>query len=443
MSLTNSTLKSLPPLNKVIVIGSGGRENSLAWALRHSSSIKEIFVAPGNGGTQEHKGCESIQIAENDHEGLIKFCKSHLIDLVIIGPETPLAAGLSDKLRNAGIAVFGPNAAGAKLEASKAWAKELMVSAGIPTAEHWSVQTIEEANNVLKNQNKPLVVKADGLAAGKGVTVPETIEDCSKAINAALNGRFGAAGTQLVLEEKLNGPEVSVFALCDGERLLTLPPAQDHKRLEEGDQGPNTGGMGAYAPAPLLDKKGLESIEELILKPTLSALKAKGIDYKGVIYAGLILTKNGPKVIEFNCRFGDPECQTLMPLMGPELPQILQACALGRLDLAPKLTILKKCSVCVVAAAYGYPDAPRLNDTIDIQLETDQNLQIFHAGTRSGENGKLITSGGRVLSIVSQSKDFDQAFTRAYKGLNRIHFKGIHYRKDIGHQVRKSNNKQQ
>ena len=272
----------------------------------------------------------------------------------------------------------------------------------------------------------------------RGVTVADTIEQAEAAIRDAFAGRFGSAGSHLVLEERLQGPEVSVFALCDGERMVLLPPAQDHKRLLEGDRGPNTGGMGAYAPAPLLDAEGLEQVRRLVLEPTLQALKARGIDYRGVIYAGLMLTDAGPQVIEFNCRFGDPECQTLMPLLGPELARVLQACALGRLDLAPALSIDARCSACVVAAASGYPDAPRKGDAIQLGFSSETNRQLFHAGTRRDANGELITAGGRVLAVVAQGDSFDQAFAAAYNGLQQVQFDGITYRRDIGHQVRSS-----
>ena len=347
-------------------------------------------------------------------------------------------AAEADALRQAGIAVFGPGAEGAQLEASKAWAKQLMQEAGVPTAGHWAVTSEVDALAVLAEVGRPLVVKADGLAAGKGVTVADTIEQAEAAIRDAFAGRFGSAGSHLVLEERLQGPEVSVFALCDGERMVLLPPAQDHKRLLEGDRGPNTGGMGAYAPAPLLDAEGLEQVRRLVLEPTLQALKARGIDYRGVIYAGLMLTDAGPQVIEFNCRFGDPECQTLMPLLGPELAQVLQACALGRLDLAPALSIDSRCSACVVAAASGYPDAPRKGDAIQLGFSSETNRQLFHAGTRRDANGELITAGGRVLAVVAQGDSFDQAFAAAYNGLQQVQFDGITYRRDIGHQVRSS-----
>jgi phosphoribosylamine--glycine ligase len=264
------------------------------------------------------------------------------------------------------------------------------------------------------------------------------MEQAEAAIREAFAGRFGSAGSHLVLEERLQGPEVSVFALCDGERMVLLPPAQDHKRLLEGDQGPNTGGMGAYAPAPLLDAEGLDQVRRRVLEPTLQALKARGIDYRGVIYAGLMLTDAGPQVIEFNCRFGDPECQTLMPLLGPELARVLQACALGRLDLAPTLSIDPRCSACVVAAASGYPDAPRKGDAIQLGFSNTANRQLFHAGTKRRDDGALITAGGRVLAVVAQGDSFDQAFAVAYSGLEEVQFDGITYRRDIGHQVRSS-----
>ncbi|MEY4358693.1 MAG: phosphoribosylamine--glycine ligase, partial [Cyanobacteriota bacterium] len=339
---------------RVLVVGAGGRENALAWALLRSHGVERVWVAPGNGGTLELPGCEQLTIPESDHNGLLAACREQAVQLVVVGPEAPLAAGLGDKLRAAGIAVFGPGADGAQLEASKQWAKALMVEAGVPTAGYWQANSREEALAALEAQGQPLVVKADGLAAGKGVTVAETIEEARAAIEEIFAGRFGASAS-LVLEERTHGPEVSVFALTDGERMVILPPAQDHKRIGEGDTGPNTGGMGAYAPAPLLDAAGLEEVRRLVLEPTLAALNARGIRYRGVIYAGLMLTASGPSVIEFNCRFGDPECETLMPLLGPELAAVLLACATGALDQAPELSIAPHCSACVIAAAEGYP----------------------------------------------------------------------------------------
>ena len=437
MAMSTTRPQKLPPLHRVLVVGGGGRENALAWALQRSTGIEKVWVAPGNAGTADLFGCARLSIAENDGDGLIEACSSHGIELVVVGPEAPLAEGLADRLREAGLAVFGPGSDGAQLEASKGWAKALMRDAGVPTAGHWTVSKEADAMAVLEQVQRPLVVKADGLAAGKGVTVAETTAETAQAIRDAFQGRFGSAGLQLLLEERLQGPEVSVFALCDGGRMVLLPPAQDHKRLAEGDQGPNTGGMGAYAPAPLLDAHGLEMVERIVLKPILAALQQRQINYRGVIYAGLMLTDSGPQVIEFNCRFGDPECQALMPLMGAELASVLQACALGCLDLAPPLTFHNGCSACVVAAAGGYPESPRKGEPIGIALEMERSLQLFHAGTARDRNGSLVTAGGRVLAVVAQGNNFDQAFDKAYKGLSEVSFKDMTYRRDIGHQVRR------
>ena len=420
---------------RVLVVGGGGRENALAWALTRSHGVKQVWVSPGNGGTQDLAGCQQLAIAESDHDGMLAACREHAIDLVVVGPEAPLAAGLGDRLRAAGFPVFGPGADGAQLEASKQWAKALMVEAGVPTAGYWQANSREQALTALEAQAKPLVVKADGLAAGKGVTVADTIEEARAAIEEIFAGRFGAEAS-LVLEERTHGPEVSVFALTDGERMVLLPPAQDHKRIGEGDTGPNTGGMGAYAPAPLLDAAGLEQVRELVLQPTLAALQARGISYRGVIYAGLMLTSDGLSVIEFNCRFGDPECETLMPLLGPELAAVLLACATGRLDLAPALSIAPHCSACVIAAAQGYPGEIRKGDPITTDLSSSEDLQLFHAGTQRQADGRCVTSGGRVLAVVAQADSFDNAFERAYTGLAQVQFEGMTYRRDIGHQVR-------
>jgi phosphoribosylamine--glycine ligase len=419
------------------VVGGGGRENALAWALARCPDVEQVWVAPGNGGTPEIQGCQQLAIAELDHGGLLAACRELAIELVVVGPEAPLAAGLADQLRAAGLAVFGPGADGAQLEASKRWAKALMLDAGVPTSGFWAAGSEAQALQLLAELAQPPVVKADGLAAGKGVTVAESFEEARRAIGEIFAGRFGGDGdASLVLEERTYGPEVSVFALCDGERLVLLPPAQDHKRIGEGDTGPNTGGMGAYAPAPLLDAAGLDAVRHTVLEPTLAALRARGISYRGVIYAGLMLTETGPSVIEFNCRFGDPECETLMPLLGPELAAVLLACARGRLDLAPALSIAPGCSACVIAAAQGYPGEIRRDDLISSEIEASDSLQLFHAGSRREVDGRCLTSGGRVLAVVAQAHDFDTAFARAYAGLSQVHFEGMVYRRDIGHQVR-------
>ena len=432
----NQQLESLPELKRILIIGSGGRENSIAWALSKNQSIEHIYVCPGNGGTNNYSKCFRIKPESTDQESIIFECQRLQIDLVVIGPEDPLAQGLANRMREEGLTVFGPCKEGAQLEASKDWAKTLMIENNIPTANYWATNSQEEALNILKGVSQPLVVKADGLAAGKGVTVCKTIEQSKDAIEEAFSGKFGSAGNKVILEEKIEGPEVSIFALCDGEKLIVLPPAQDHKRLLDGDNGPNTGGMGAYAPAPLINQKDLQELTELILLPTLKGLKKKGIKYIGVIYAGLMLTSNGPKVIEFNCRFGDPECQALMPLMGEELASVLFACARGELEKAPKLSFKNLCSACIVAASKGYPETPQIGETININIESNSLLQVFHAGTTIDQFNNIITSGGRVLSVVTQGESFDKAFNLAYESLNKINFEGMHFRKDIGYQVR-------
>ena len=426
----------LSQLKKILIIGSGGRENSIAWALSRNESIQQIYVCPGNGGTSNFEKCICLKTKSEDEKTIISECQRLQINLVIIGPEIPLAKGLADKMRDAGLTVFGPGKEGAQLEASKDWAKALMIENNIPTAKYWSAGSKEEALKILQKFNQPLVIKADGLAAGKGVTVCETIEQSRDAIVEVFSGKFGSAGNKIILEEKIEGPEVSIFALCDGEKLIILPPAQDHKRLLDGDNGPNTGGMGAYAPALLINQQDLNDLTELVLIPTLKGLKKKKIKYIGVIYAGLMLTSSGPKVIEFNCRFGDPECQALMPLMGKEFASVLFACAKGELENAPKLTFKTKRSACIVAASKGYPESPQKGDKIEINIESNSSIQVFHAGTTVDKSDNIITSGGRVLSIVAQGESFDEAFELAYSNLKKIKFDGMHFREDIGYQVR-------
>ncbi len=428
--------KESSELKRILIVGSGGRENSIAWALSRNQSIEQIFVCPGNGGTANFEKCICLKPKSEDEKTIVNECKRLQINLVIIGPEGPLAQGMANTMRDEGLTVFGPCKEGAQLEASKDWAKALMMENNIPTAKYWSAESKEEALGILQRFNQPLVIKADGLAAGKGVTVCETIEQSKIAINEVFSGKFGSAGEKVILEEKIEGPEVSIFALCDGDKLVVLPPAQDHKRLLEGDKGPNTGGMGAYAPALLINQKDLKDLTELVLIPTLKGLKKKKIKYIGVIYAGLMLTSSGPKVIEFNCRFGDPECQALMPLMGKEFASVLFACAQGKLENAPKLTFKSECSVCVVASAKGYPNKPQKGDKIEINVESSSSVQVFHAGTTIDKFDNIITSGGRVLSVVAMGENFDKAFKIAYSNLKKITFDGMHFRSDIGYQVR-------
>ena len=356
--------------------------------------------------------------------------------MVVIGPETPLAEGLGQVLRKNNFDVFGPGPDGAKLESSKSWAKEFMKDANIPTANFWKVKSLNEAKEVILTSPNLLVVKADGLASGKGVFIPESKEASINATEEILKGKFGDAGEIVVLEEKIEGPEVSVFALCDGKKYVLLPTAQDHKRLNDNDEGPNTGGMGAYSPTPLMTKSYLESIIKQIIEPTIDSLLRKNIDYKGVLYFGLMITKSGPKVIEYNCRFGDPECQTIMPLMDKDFVILLQKCAQGNLTGNERIKMSNKFSGCVIATSKGYPHSYEKGFPINYGNIDFEDCQIFDSGTSLNSNGEFITNGGRVLSIVCQGKDFNKVFEKAYKNLKEINFEGIYYRKDIGHQVR-------
>ena len=436
----------MPEINKklenILIIGNGGRENSLGWAIQKNDFIKKIYLSPGNAGSEKIRKCMRINLDITDKKNLILKLKSLDIDLVVIGPEIPLSAGLGDYLRKNNFDVFGPNKDGARLEYSKSWAKEFMNSANIPTSNFWKVNSFKEAQKVINNSEEPLVVKADGLASGKGVFVSESKDECLQATKAIFNGKFGKSGQIVVLEEKIQGPEVSIFALCDGEKYILLPTAQDHKRLNENDEGPNTGGMGAYSPTPLITKNLLEEIKKKIIQPTIYELKRKKIDYRGVLYFGLMITKLGPKVIEYNCRFGDPECQTIMPLLDKNFVILLQKCARGNLTGNEEIDMPNKVSGCVIATSKGYPNEYEIGFPIKIGKVDTTDFQIFDSGTSLSKNGELLTNGGRVLSIVCQDTDFNMVFEKAYKNLNKINFEGIYYRNDIGHQVRKNFSKE-
>jgi phosphoribosylamine--glycine ligase len=438
MVVHSTRSRSFIRLENILIIGNGGRENSLAWAIQKNELVKKVYLLPGNGGSERINKCERMKIDINNKNQLLEKLDFLKIDLVVIGPEIPLANGLADFLRKKDFKVFGPNKDGAKLEFSKSWAKKFMQDANIPTANFWKVNSLDEAKKVINLSSMPLVVKADGLASGKGVFIPNSTDECLKAAESIFNGRFGKSGDVVVLEEKIQGPEVSVFALCDGERYTLLPTAQDHKRLNEKDKGPNTGGMGAYSPAPLLTEAYLDQIIKEIIEPTINELNKRNIDYRGVIYFGLMITNSGPKVIEYNCRFGDPECQTIMPLMDKNFVFLLEKCSMGNLTGDEKINTSDKVSGCVVATSKGYPQEYKTGFQINIGKIDSDDCQIFDSGTSLSENGKLLTDGGRVLSIVCQDKDFDMVFEKAYRNLNEIHFEGIYFRNDIGHQVRKN-----
>ena len=438
MSINSNNFKNFNRLENILIIGNGGRENSLAWAIQKNELVKKVFLIPGNAGSERINKCERIKIDIKKRKELVEKLDFLKVDLIVIGPEIPLADGLADFLREKDFKVFGPGKDGAKLEYSKSWAKEFMQDANIPTAKFWKVSSLEEAKKIIHSTSIPLVVKADGLASGKGVFIPDSKEECVTATESIFNGKFGNSGDMVVLEEKIHGPEVSVFALCDGKKYILLPSAQDHKRLNEEDKGPNTGGMGAYSPAPLLTKNYLERIIKEIIEPTINELNKKNIDYKGVIYFGLMITKSGPKVIEYNCRFGDPECQTIMPLMDQSFVFLLEKCSMGNLIGSEKIDTSDKVSGCVIATSKGYPFEYKTGFPIKIGRIDPNDCQIFDSGTSLSKDGELLTDGGRVLSIVCQDKDFDLVFEKAYKNLKEINFDGIYFRNDIGHQVRKN-----
>ncbi len=438
MSINSTSSRTLRRLENVLIIGNGGRENSLAWAIQKNELVKKVFLIPGNAGSERINKCERIKIDINNENELVEKLNFLKIDLIVIGPEIPLANGLADFLRKKDFKVFGPGKNGAKLEYSKSWAKEFMKDANIPTANFWKVNSLVEAKQIIYSSSIPLVVKADGLASGKGVFIPNSKDECFRAAESILNGKFGKSGELIILEEKIEGPEVSVFALCDGERYILLPTAQDHKRLNENDKGPNTGGMGAYSPTPLLTEDYLDRIIKEIIDPTIVELNKKNIDYKGVIYFGLMITQSGPKVIEYNCRFGDPECQTIMPLMDQNFVLLLEKCSMGNLIGDEKIDTLDKVSGCVIATSKGYPNEYKTGLPIEIGKIDSNDCQIFDSGTSVSTSGQLLTDGGRVLSIVCQDKDFDLAFEKAYKNLKEINFDGIYFRNDIGYQVREN-----
>jgi phosphoribosylamine--glycine ligase/phosphoribosylformylglycinamidine cyclo-ligase len=414
---------------KLLVIGSGGREHALVWKLLQSPRIEHIYVAPGNGGTLSDKS-SNIPLSANAIPELSQFATEKKVDLTIVGPEEPLAMGIVNSFQQAGLNIFGPNRTAARLEASKAFAKNLMRFYKIPTAEFaiFAANQVKAAEKYVDDLSKPLVVKAHGLAAGKGVLMCNTPEEAKKAIQRMMvDLEFGDAGKQIVIEERLLGKEASVMAFTDGKTLKLMPPVRDHKRIFDQDQGPNTGGMGAFTPLPDVNEAVLNDIQRTILEPTLQGMAAQGSPYTGVLYAGIMLTAEGPKVLEFNCRFGDPETQVLMPLLETDLVDIIEAClnqTLNTVDIKWK----QQACLTVVAAAAGYPDTYPKN--LPIELPISDEL-IFHAGTQISNN-QLLSSGGRVLAVSSLGPSLNHARAKAYETLKAIHFEGMHYRTDIG-----------
>jgi phosphoribosylamine--glycine ligase len=426
----------------VLVVGNGGREHALVWKLLQSPYVHEVVCIPGNGGTATLERCHNLALSISDFEGIARFALVNNFSLVVVGPEVPLAAGITDYLQGQGVMVFGPTQAGAQIEASKAWAKALMRDAGIPTAAAAVFATAAAAIAHVQQhaQDAPIVVKADGLAAGKGVTVAQTVDEAIAAIEAAFGGQFGAAGQHVVIEEFLQGQEASVLAVTDGLTIRPLVPAQDHKQLGDGDTGPNTGGMGAYAPTPIVPPALLERVQQQVLEPAIATLRQRGIDYRGVLYAGLMIAPDGtPNVVEFNCRFGDPETQVVLPLLETPLDRILLACVQQALADLPPFDWRSGAAACVVLAAEGYPESYRKGLPITgIDAATDTGALVFHAGTRL-KAGQLLTDGGRVLGVTGIGDTFEGAIAHAYAAIPHIQFEGAYYRHDIGHRVLNAN----
>lgn len=424
---------------KILVIGSGGREHAIAWKLLQSKQVERVVCVPGNGGTASMSGCQNLPLEVDDFEGICQFAKQAQIDLVVVGPEVPLAKGITNYLQAQDLMVFGPTKMGAQIESSKAWAKALMQEAGIPTAKSAVFTEANAAKSYVKAQGLPIVVKADGLAAGKGVVVAETLAIAESAIDSMFGGQFGSAGKQVVVEEFLTGQEVSVLALTDGLTIRALLPAQDHKQIGEGDKGENTGGMGAYAPTPIATPEIMEQVQTQVLEKAIAALKEKNIDYRGVLYAGLMITDSGEaKVLEFNCRFGDPETQVVLSLLETPLEELMLACVQQRLAQMPPIAWKNGAAATVVAASGGYPGSYEKGKIITgIEQAQASGAIVFHAGSKL-DNSQLLTNGGRVLNITGVGADFKQALTQAYKSIESIKFEGIYYRRDIGHRIEKS-----
>lgn len=417
---------------KVFLVGSGGREHALAWRIAASPLCEKLVVAPGNPGIATEPKVTCIPVSADATAELVAAAVAEKADLVVCGPEVALCAGLGDAMRAAGLQFFGPSRAAAELEGSKAFAKRLMYEAGVPTAAFGVFDDLGAAEAFIDAQVGPVVVKADGLAAGKGVVVAATKDEAKLAARHMLTGgAFGAAGHRVVLEERLTGREVSLLALCDGERLALLPTSEDHKAVRDGDQGPNTGGMGTYSPSPLLDAADEQRILDTIFRPTVAAMAAAGRPFQGLLYGGLMLTPDrGPMVIEWNCRFGDPETQSVLMRLDEDLLPWLAAVAAGKLPAgAPRVRPGVSC--CVVLAAHGYPDKTRQGDAITGLPAPSDDLRVFHAGTRR-DGDRLLTAGGRVLGVTARGADLSAARARAYAAIEKIHFDGMHFRRDIG-----------
>lgn len=415
---------------RVLIVGSGGREHALAWKIRQSPRLDALYVSPGNAGTAAI--ADNLPVKANDIEGIVRVAREQRIDLVVVGPEEPLTLGLVDALTAADIAAFGPTKAAAELEASKVFAKELMVRHGIPTARHQSFDSMWEAGLYIAEHKEPLVIKADGLTAGKGAIVTRDAAEALEAADAILCDRvFGAAGARIVVEERLSGRETSAQAFSDGRTVVSMPLSCDHKPVFDYDEGPNTGGMGAYSPPGWIRPEMVPWIHEHVTEATVRAMAEEGRPYRGVLYPGLLVTENGPHVLEFNCRFGDPETQAILPRLKSDLLDILWAVANGRLHDAQVEWRDEPC-VAVVLASGGYPGNYDTGFPIQGLDELDEDAIVFHAGVRREDDGRLVTSGGRVMAVTALGATLEEARRKAYANVERIRFQGMHYRRDIG-----------
>lgn len=419
---------------KILLVGSGGREHALAWRLAQSDRCSALYCAPGNAGTEEC--ADNVAIAADDIDGLVSFAKDKEIDFVVIGPEAPLVAGLTDRLRDKKIKSFGPSAAAARLEGSKGFMKDLCQKYNVPTAAYGRFTDIDEAKDFIRAHGTPIVVKADGLAAGKGVIIAQTVEEAEQAAADMLSGAFfGDAGAEVVIEEFLDGEELSFFALSDGKTVLPLTSAQDHKQVGEGDTGPNTGGMGAYSPAHMMTRELGQVITKKIIMPVVDGMKKEKCPFQGVLFAGIMLVKGEPVLLEFNARFGDPECQALMMRLEYDVLDLLLACADGQLEkIAKDVSWCMETALCVVMAASGYPGAYKRGGVIKNIAAADimPQTKVFHAGTKKDDQGNIIANGGRVLGVTSYGRTMEEAQERAYQAVDEIDWPGGFCRRDIG-----------
>jgi phosphoribosylamine--glycine ligase len=417
---------------KVLVVGGGGREHAVVWKISKSPYLETLYCAPGNAGISGIAEC--VDIASTDIKGLLQFAKKNAIDLTVVGPEAPLVLGITDEFAKHGLLCFGPSRKAARIEGSKAFAKELMVKCRIPTAEFRTFTDASAAADHVRKKEPPLVLKADGLAEGKGVLVCGNRAEALAGIDRIMKRKaFGDAGKTLVVEEFLAGEEASVLAVTDGDKMVILPSAQDHKPIFEGDTGPNTGGMGAYSPAPVMKPETLKVVRDRVFAPMIHGLREMGIPYRGVLYAGLMITPDGPKVLEFNCRFGDPETQAILPLLQTDLVDIMMESAEGRLK-DETIQVSQQSAVCVVMASGGYPGSYEKGKVIHGLRDVPRDILVFHGGTKR-KNGDVVTAGGRVLGVTGLGDSVPEAIEKAYRAVGKIMFDGAYYRKDIGHRA--------